>query len=457
MALATGLFAQGTNIQFELKGAAAGRFKVIGMLGGQNYLVDSMLSTKPGEIAWKRDTPVPGGLYYLVFPDGATYLQMLLDKDQEFRMKGAMPDLIATMQVEGSIDNKLYYENLQFEVEFRRRLDSTDLALRSLPAGNMNRPFLENQRLKIVESRKQHLNGFRQKHPDSFFTVFKFAGQNPDLRMPRLPNGALDTLAQLRYYRDDYWNGTDLADERLLRTPVIPNKLKTYMTQLVPQAPDSVIKYADRIIAMSKECAECYKFLVNWIAIQYEKPTIMGGEAVLVHLVDKYFTDEVAYWFSDKPEELVKIRKKVNEMRPSLLGKTGQDIRCRGLDGNLTGLYELTGPAKILYMYSTSCSHCQERTPVLVDLLESTWKQHGLKVFALCLDPDEAKWKEFVAKYKMEGFVNVIDPKYESGYYKKYHMDITPELYILDANNKIIAKDLHPNQIDPVLRKAFGL
>ena len=55
-----------------------------------------------------------------------------------------------------------------------------------------------------------------------------------------------------------------------------------------------------------------------------------------------------------------------------------------------------------------------------------------------------------MAKYKTEGFVNVIDPQYESLYYKKYHIDITPELYIMDANNKIIAKDLHPNQIEPI-------
>ena len=93
---------------------------------------------------------------------------------------------------------------------------------------------------------------------------------------------------------------------------------------------------------------------------------------------------------------------------------------------------------------------------MLVDVVKQ-WKPYGLEVFALCLDPDEDKWREFVTKYHMEEFHNTIDPKYESLYYKKYHIDVTPELYIMDASNKIISKDLHPNQIDPILKKAYGL
>ena len=451
------LAAQGVNIRLDVSGCKAGTYKIIGMLGGQNFLADSVVSKLPGTMTWAKEKTVEPGLYYILMPDGNNYVQLLLDREQKFTMKTNLADLVGSMQVEGSEDNHLFYLNQRFEAAFKKRADSVDMALKALPAGDMNRPYLDNLKEKLASERKQHLELFKTTHPGSFFTVFKLSGQNPELKYPTLPNGSLDTLTQIRLYRDDYWKNTDLADARLLRTPVIPNKLKTYMTQLVPQAPDSVILYADKVIALAKPCAECYKYVVNWIAIQYEKPTIMGGEKVLVHMVDKYFTDEVAHWFKDKPEDLAKIRKKVKEMRVSLLGMTGQDLRCRGLDGTPKSLYELKGKAKIVYMYSTSCSHCIERTPVMVDVFEKKWKQYGLQVYALCLDPEEDKWKEFVAKNKMEGFVNVIDPKYESGYYKKYHSDITPELYILDENWKIVAKDLHPNQIDPVLKKLYGI
>lgn len=454
VAACTGLRAQGTDITFQLKGAPNGTYKFIGMFGGNNYLADSLVYTG-GPLRLKRATPLAGGLYYLVFPDQQTFIQMLLDKDQVFTMVADKADPVGTMQIDGSIDNALFYENQRWEKRFKTRLDSTENALKALSQNSPNRAYLDNLKNQLLASRKSLLESYKAQHPESFFTVFKLAGQNPDLQYPRLPDGGLDTIKQVFLYRQDYWTNTDLRDERLYRTPVVPNKLKTYMTQITPQNTDSVIKSADIVTKASMSCTECFKFVANWIAIQYEKPTFMGGDAILVHMVDTYFTDANAGWFKDKPEELTKIRKKVNDMRPSLVGKIGQDLRCKNIQGGYDNLYDLKGKATIVYMYSVTCSHCQERTPVLREVFDQ-WQSLGLQVYALCLDPDEVKWKEFVVKYHMEPYHNVIDPKYESLYYRKYHADITPELYILDENHKIVAKDLHPNQIAPVLEKLYG-
>lgn len=450
----TALHAQGTDIQFQFKDAPVGTYKVIGMFGGNNYLADSVVH-KTGVLRWKRATPVTGGLYYFVFPDQQTFVQLLLDKDQVFTLVGDKADPIGTVQVDGSIDNALFYENLRWEQRFKARLDSTENALKVLPVNSPNRAYLDNLKNQLLASRKSLLESYKSQHPESFFTVFKLAGQNPDLQYPRLPDGGLDTVQQIYLYRSAYWANTDLKDERLYRTPVVPNKLKTFMTQITPQTTDSVIKSADIVTKRSMSCDECFKYVANWIAIQYEKPTFMGGDAILVHMVDTYFTDANAHWFKEKPEDLPKIRKKVNDMRPSLVGKIGQDLRCRNIAGGYDNLYDLKGKAKIVYMYSVTCSHCQERTPELRKVYDE-WHSLGLEVYALCLDPDEVKWKEFVVKYKIEPFHNVIDPKYESLYYRKYHADITPELYILDENNKIVAKDLHPNQVGTILEKLYG-
>lgn len=440
-------------LDVEVRGLPDGYCRILGMLGGQNYVVDSVRATN-GKFHLERAALLPTGLYYVVFPDERTFFQFLLDTDQTVRFQSDVQDLVKFMKVEGCIDNELLYSNLRYEATFKQRFDSVEAAIASA-GGGPNVAGLQQRKTQLLEDRKAHVASFAQQYPGSFFTRFKSAGQNPELQNPRKPDGSLDTLRQLALYRDAYFANTPLNDEGLLRTPVVPNKLKTYMTQLTPQAPDSVIKYADRVIAMARGCDECYKFVVNWIAIQYEKPTIMGGEVILVHLVDKYFTDDVAArWFPGKPEELAKIRKKVNEMRPSLLGKTGQDLRAKNPLGEYESLYELKSPIKVVFMYSASCSHCQERAPVLRDLL-AKWKGK-VEVYALCLDPDEAKWREFIDKYQLQGFHNVIDPKMESRYYYKYHVDITPECYVLDPANVIVAKDLHPNQLEPVFEKVMA-
>lgn len=445
------LNAQALDISIEIKGMPDGNCRLIGMFGGQNFLADSLIA-KGGKAEIKRDKSLEPGMYYFVLPNNQSFCQILLDSDQSFKMKTELSDIIGKMKVEGSEDNMLFYQNLVFEADQKPKMDTLEKNIAETSPNNPNLAYLNRQKEDLLAQRAAHLANFESKYPNSFFTRFKIAGQNPALKFPQKENGTLDTLRQLMAYRDDYFGPNDLNDERLYRTPVIPNKLKTYMTQLVPQSSDSVIKYADQLIARSKDCPKCYQYIVNWIAIKYEKPVIMGGEAILVHLVDKYFTDDISeLWFPGKPEELAKIRKKVREMRPSLIGNTGQDLRCKNLNGEYESLYDLKTPIKIVFMYSYSCSHCMERAPVLRDVLEK-WKGK-VDVYALCLDPEPARWKEFVTKYRLESFHNVSDPDLESRYYYKYHVDITPECYVLDENNKIVAKDLHPNQLEPIFKQ----
>ena len=442
-----------TDITFEINGLPNGWCRIIGMVGDQNYLSDTLLAEN-GVARLQRETPLSGGLYYFVFPDQRTFVQFLADKDQQFTLKANRQDLIGTLMVEGSEDNRLFAFNQQWERLWRIRYDSTDRALKALPAGDLNQSFLKNKRDQLLQERQDHIESFSVEHPESFFTVFKMAGQNPDLTYPQKPGGGLDTLAQLMAYRGAYFDNVDFGDRRLLHTPVLANKLKNYVEQLTPQRPDSVIKYVSPIVDRSLKDDEMFKFIVNWLAIKYEKPKIMGGEKILVHLVDTYFTDARAFWYEDNPEELKKIRRKVDEMRVSMIGMKGQDLRCRNVNGEYESLYELKAPIKVVYIYSYTCSHCKERTPVLVDLMKE-WRAKGVEVFALCNDPEEDKWKAFVEKYQMQDLHNVIDPNYESRYYKKYHIDVTPEAYVLDQNNTIIAKDLHPNQLPPVFEKAL--
>ena len=89
--------------------------------------------------------------------------------------------------------------------------------------------------------------------------------------------------------------------------------------------------------------------------------------------------------------------------------------------------------------------------PVLVEKLAEL-NEH-IDVFALCLDPEEDRWKKFVEEHNMHAIHNVIDPDLESRYYMKYHVDITPELYVLDENNKIVGKNLHPDQLTKFIQK----
>ena len=117
--------------------------------------------------------------------------------------------------------------------------------------------------------------------------------------------------------------------------------------------------------------------------------------------------------------------------------------------GETVSIYGMKSPIKVVFIYSYDCEHCQKEAPEMVRVYNE-WKNKGLDVFAICTDTDKTKWLEFIGKNRM-AFHNVFDPERKSRYDRKYHIDITPELYVLDKNNKIIASNLSPDQLPEFL------
>jgi peroxiredoxin len=354
------------------------------------------------------------------------------------------------MKVKNSIDNELLYKNLKFEADIQQKFEPVNKRLEEFPEGTEEHRLAQEEQDRLVGERKAHLKWFSDNYPDAFFTKFKIAGQNPDLKKPLLPDGSVDKDLQVYYYRNEFWDNVDFSDVRLLRTPVYSNKLKKYMKELTPQIVDSIIKYADIVTMKSKADKEMFKFTANWIALQYKNSKTMGHEAVYVHMVDKYWTIDQAWW-SDSTE-INGLRGEVSLMKPSLIGQTGQDIRAKNEFGQYISLYDIKAPVIVLYIFSYECDNCKKETPKLVKVINE-WKGHGVDCFTLCIDDKEDEWKDYLKKNNMN-FHNVFDFQRESKYHRKYHIDITPEMYVLDKDRKIIASNINSEQLPSIFERA---
>jgi hypothetical protein len=49
----------------------------------------------------------------------------------------------------------------------------------------------------------------------------------------------------------------------------------------------------------------------------------------------------------------------------------------------------------------------------------------------------------------------VFDPT-NRAIYAKYYVDITPELYVLNKDRIIVAKNLHAEQLEPIFEREMG-
>lgn len=438
-----------TYIDVTIEGIPAGMVRIVGTYGDQNYLADSTMADAKGHFVVKRQHPLFPGYYFFLLP-GQKNFPFIVDTDQHFTLHAKANDLIGTMQVDGSLNTDLLYQNLMFQSIQDPELMRLSDVMRKNPPNSAEYLQAKTFQLEMLAGRKEHLEAIYKEHPTSLFTSFKRAGQNPDFVEFHKPNGDIDTMRQVMHYRDHFWDGVDFSDPRLLYTPVIANKLKRYIKELTPQNPDSLIKVADQIIRRVMPHKDYFRFFSNWIALQHEntKTTVMDGEAVYVHIVKTYFTDELATW--DTHENLEKLRQHVSEMEASLLGRKGPDVRAMDVNGQYRSIYESTAPIVVIFMFSPDCEHCQKESPE-IERLYKKWKDKGVDFYGIAISTTDVEWKEFVKKNGFT-FTNVYDPT-NRAIYAKYFVDITPELYVLNKDRTIVAKNLKSEQLETIFER----
>lgn len=438
------------KIEVTTNGYSGGNAYLIGWFAGQQYFIDSSKVDGSGHMVFERDSIYQQGIAFVMLPD-KNYFPFLLSEDQEFELNTEKGDLQGKMVVKGSIDNELYYKNNRFEKEHQRKINEVTSQLKSKTETDPEYDQLLKEQEQLIAARKAHLDEIFTAYPNSFFTAFKQAGQNPDVIDFRTKEGHLDTLKQVYTYRTQFWDNVDLKDERLLYTPVISNKLSKYMTELTAQNPDSIIYAADFLVKKVLDQDEYYKYFVNWITLHYEpeKSTVMDADAIYVHMVKNYFTKERAFWSTEF--EIEHLQRKASEMSASLVGLKGPDVQAKDLNGNLRAISDIKSDYVIVFMYSPSCEHCIAESPQMVTFYKE-WKNNGVEVFGIGVETDQAEWEKFVKDYGLDIFTNVYDPT-NKAIYKKYYVDVTPEIYVLNKDRIIIGKNLDVTQIPEIINR----
>lgn len=437
------------NINVQVQGLTGGVAKLIGVYAENRFLADSSSVDANGKFAFVNSNGFTPGLYFVLLPDNSNF-QLLLDQDQTMEVVTRLGAMATEMKITGSADNELMYESFAFERQQRASFEPISQRLKQLSPGTPEHNQVKAQYDAEILKRKEFLSNLQKDHPNSFFTKFKIAGQNPDIKEFKKPDGTTDSYAQVRYFRTHMWDNVDFNDDRLVRTPVILNKLKRYMTELTVQHPDSINQAADFLLQKVLNRPEYYKFFANWITLQYEptKTTLMDPEAVFVHMVQNYFTYERAFWSDSVQTHGLQLR--AHEMAASLVGKIGPDVKANNQNGQPVSLLGLKKPYIVVYMYDPNCDNCAIETPKLAQFYQ---QNKGLiDVFGIVLNTNPTEWKNYIAKNGLQEWTHVYDET-NRAIYATYFVDHTPEIYVLNPERKIIAKNLKTEQIAEVINR----
>jgi peroxiredoxin len=442
------------QINFQITGYTEGSaVKLVGNYAEQTFLADTARFATNGKITFKNADGFAEGMYYLLLPDDRNCSFFIVNGEDNFTIRSTKNNLTLGMTADGSLENQLYFDNGRYQAALETKFNALNQQTRTAPA--TEQATLKAQLQGLLDERDAKILTLREQYPNALFPKFKQAGQNPKVRFTFRTDGTLDSAATLINFRKDWWNSCDFTDGRLVRTPVIFNKLKKYIDEYTAQQPDSIIASADYLLAKTLNNKELHKPIVSWLLGKYKpmQTKLMDGEAVYSYLVLKYMTPDVFTDIDDK--DMKSTQERALEMRSSLVGMIGQNVWGKDKNNIKRSLYDLNTPIKIVYIYYTDCEHCQQETPKLREVYNK-WNKRGVEIFSIGANVKErADWLNFETKYGIN-WTNVMDPLLESKFNEKYFVDNTPEMYVLDKNFRIIAKNLKPEQLPELLERELS-
>ena len=225
-----------------------------------------------------------------------------------------------------------------------------------------------------------------------------------------------------------------LHDRRILHTSILPIRLQSLFTNIVPAQLEYVIPQIDSILLLATDPLVkewCGEFLLNY----FLSSDIMGMENASVYIAKKYLAGEIK---SNDAELLTEIANYVSFNEHALLGMTAPDLFLYNAEGQKISLLNLKADYTILLFYDHECPLCREHIPEI----ESIYKQYQAKnimVFAVYTQDRFEEWQRYVQTLNRE-WIHVWDPNFSSGFHRLYNVTGTPKIYLLDQNKTIIGR-----------------
>lgn len=439
---------EGYNIKITVKGLKEGESCLLAnYYGDKQYIKDSAKVNSKGEVVFQGTEKYPQGVYLFV-PQNKKYFDFIVDENQHFSLETDTIDYIKEMKVKGSTENKFFFDYQFFMSSKQREIEPLREVYRNISKGNTDSTKLIMDKMTSIDKEvKEFKNNFIKNNPNTFVAKLMKAMEHIEIpEAPLLADGKKDSTFAYRYYKGHFFDNVDFSDDRMLRTPIFHNLIKEYMEKMTPQTPDSINVSADYIAEKGKANPEVFKYIIYWLTYNYESSNIMGMDAVFVHMVEKYYVTQQAYWVDSA--QLAKITNRAYTLKPLLLGKKAPPIVMADSNGVNISLYDVKANYTIVIFWDHGCGHCKKEIPKLSELYKTKLKAKGVKVYAIESEDKPDEWKKFINEHQLD-WINVYQPDaYQRAVTKKiYDIYSTPTLYLLDENKIIKGKRIDSEQI----------
>jgi thiol-disulfide isomerase/thioredoxin len=376
---------------------------------------------------------------------------------------------LETRKILESENNKLFFEYIRYINEKIKARGPIDKILNDTLLLEADKEPAREQLKKLNDEVINYQKNLIAKHPDML--VAKLIKMTMDIDVPAAPATMTDDEKKkynYYYYRTHYWDNCDLTDPRMVRDQAFHKLLEKYVSQTLPQIPDTMTYFAKQLIDRTKGNEDGFKYITHHFTYHFETSKIMCMDEGFVYMVDNYYSKGLCTWM--KEDKLKAMKESADEKRHCLCGEVGPNIILPDSNNVWRSMYDLKSKYTLLVIWEASCGHCKKELPKLEELYKN-WKSKGLEVYGVHNNLEIDKWKKFLHENDIN-FTNVSRNQFimnqdsaskliyggkttlqSLNYHQYWDVNSTPKVYLMDKDHKVLAKSLGADQLDELLKR----
>lgn len=155
------------------------------------------------------------------------------------------------------------------------------------------------------------------------------------------------------------------------------------------------------------------------------------------------------------PSAAQSIERMIAGEKAFMVGAEAPDFTQETPEGEALSLSDLKGKVVLVDFWASWCGPCRRENPNVVKMYDR-YKDEGFEILGVSLDKQKARWVQAIEKDKLT-WKHVSDLKgWQNEVAQLYGVRSIPSTILLDAEGKVIAKNLRGPQLEAKLREVFA-
>ena len=254
------------------------------------------------------------------------------------------------------------------------------------------------------------------------------------------------------YLQQHFFDKTNLTNPRALYSDVYQYLFMDYLliyfrsqTTDLEKQKQKLKEAVDNLLKQTQNNNEIYEYAISFLIKNFEQ----FGLSELTEYVALQSNISASCTNQIKDDVL---QRKINSIRRTAIGQTAPDISAPNVENVTVKLSDIKADYKLVVFWASWCPHCK----TLLTQLEQAYKDYnrrGLEIITLSLDTEPQAWQAEL-KGDRQKWTNLCEQKgWDSQAAQQYGIYATPTMFLLNAQNQIIAKPNTTQDLSKYLTK----